>query len=57
MSKDQQFREDMQKLTIAYQEYEENLMKKQIANGAPRPEAPHFSFARFFNWLHDLEQV
>lgn len=44
------------KLLREYQEYEANLIEKQVADGGPRPVSPSFSFARFFNWINDLEQ-
>jgi len=50
-------RESLRQILVEYQKYETELLKKEIADGAPRPaDGPRFSFARFFNWIFDLEQ-
>lgn len=49
-------KEHLKAILLEYQDYERALLEEQIANGAPRPEdGPRFSFARFFNWLFELE--
>lgn len=49
-------KEHLKETLLEYQSYEEALLEEQVANGAPRPEdGPRFSFARFFNWLFELE--
>jgi hypothetical protein len=51
MSKD-----ELRKILLEYADYEEQLTEQEVASGAPRPVASSFSFARFFNWINDLEQ-
>lgn len=49
-------KDELKKLLSDYSEYEDAFIEKQVADGGPRPVAPHFSFARFYNWINDLEQ-
>lgn len=50
-------KENLKAILLEYQKYEVDLLEKEIAAGAPQPIDGHrFSFARFFNWLFELEQ-
>jgi hypothetical protein len=52
----QRDKDGLKKTLLEYTDYEEALMEAQVADGGPRPIAAQFSFARFYNWLNDLEQ-